>query len=143
MTSLSGVTGIFRYFLIAQFNISFLNPQFYGNCKTPNLMHSMFEDNRAATKGQIIVEDILRFMFSTELHALSGLSFLDIMELDSYTYSLVKKIYEEVEKPKREAISKLQQDMSKQQLQHTTNFSRSNLNKERVNNERKHLRSRK
>lgn len=115
LPKLEGIPNHARYFLLTQFNMAYANPNFYSDPRIQDISHSAMETNRPIGKGQGIIEDVLRFLMTTEVHTQTGLSFLDIMSLDPYTYSIIKKIYTEVEEPKREAMRKLQDNLGNNQ----------------------------
>ena len=112
LPQLEGVPAHARYFLLSQFNIAFANPNFYSNPSIQDVSHSAMETNRPIGRGQALIEDVLRFMMTTEIHNQTGLTFMDIMQLDPYTYSLIRKIYDEIDEPKRAALRALQNNLT-------------------------------
>ena len=62
-------------------------------------------------RGEQIVDEVLHFLMTTEVTALTGVTFESIMEMDFGLYRQLKKKYDEIEKPKREMLAKLQSQM--------------------------------
>lgn len=60
----------------------------------------MFQDNRSVSKGNALLQSITEFVCMTEFSTITGLSILDILDLDYASYQVIKKTFENTEKPK-------------------------------------------
>lgn len=97
--------------------MSFLNPKFYSeNSKNP-YSSIMFENNRPIYKGNKLLQNITEFFCMTEFSTLTGLSLLDVLDMDYSTYLNIKKTFENIERPKSQyltdSLNSLQRDMRK------------------------------
>lgn len=104
-------TGLVRYALLCHYHTSYLNADFYTAYPRPELAHLVMETNRPMHRGEQIVDEVLHFLMTTEVTALTGVTFESIMEMDFGLYRQLKKKYDEIEKPKREMLAKLQSQM--------------------------------
>jgi hypothetical protein len=116
---LGTVQGLNRYFLISQFNMSFLNPKFYSEHGKNIYSSIMYETNRPPLKGNKLLQSITEFFCISEFSSLTGLSLLDILDMDYSTYLCIKKTFENIEKPKSqyltESLNSLQRSIKKSQ----------------------------
>lgn len=70
-----------------------------------------------------IVDDVLTFCMSTDICNQTGLTFNDFMEMDLVTFKQIKDKYIELDKPRQEALKKMQEQMSNNQsINSTKNF---------------------
>ena len=97
--------------------MSFLNPEFYSKYGTNLHSSIMYEDNRPVGKGNALLQSITEFVCTTEFCTTTGMSLLDILEMDYGSYLSVKKTFESVEKPKQahlnNTLNQLQQNLNR------------------------------
>lgn len=74
--------------------MSFLNPKFYSKHGINRFSSIMYEDNRPVSKGNRVIQSIVEFYTTTDFYSNTGISLLELMELDMYTYQYIRKQYE-------------------------------------------------
>lgn len=108
---LATTTGLQRAFLISQFNVSFLNPEFYRDKSTDKYSSLRYESNRVDGRGTRLFKEIVEFLSVSGLCTTLGMSLLDILDLDFTSYTQIKKIHGEVSTSQAAAYSSVMQDL--------------------------------
>ena len=108
---LATTTGLQRAFLISQFNMSFLNPEFYRDKSSDRHSSLRYETNRVDGRGTRLFKEIVEFLCVSGLCTTLGMSVLDVLDLDFTSYTQIKKIYGEVTKSQSAAYSGVMQDL--------------------------------
>ena len=108
----NNVLGISRYQMLRENNYRFYNPSHYRDGhRRPMLVE--FEKNRIIRDD--LLQDVIQFCLSSDVHKTLGLSLVDLMNMDLHTYTVIKEKVREENEAKAKILEKQQKQTEERQ----------------------------